>query len=106
GMESAVVPACFAGDGRVHGEEGVIWVDAAKRADLLHVVGPAADDRTGFEEALQRLKIPHAVVPELRDERARVEVQPGWLKVGDHAEPREHVDGFVAHEVTMRDARA
>lgn len=105
-VQRAVVPTGFAGDGGAHGEEGVVGIDTAQGTDLLHVVGAAAGNGAGFEEALEGLEVAHALVAELGHEGAGVEIEPGGLDVGDHAEAGEHGHRFAAHEVAMSDARA
>src|SRR5262245_7577086 len=104
GVQRALEPAGLTRDRGLHAEERVVRVDRAKRADLLHVVGPAADGDARGEQALERLKPAETFLSELPAERAGVEVEPGGLDVDDHAEAGALVDRLLAHEVRVRQA--
>lgn len=52
--------ACFAGDGGPHAEPGVVGIDAAEGADLLHVVAATTDDDFLIEAGAEGLKARHA----------------------------------------------
>src|SRR5439155_24867749 len=85
-----------------HDEKGIEWVVASQRADLLHVIGTASDDRAVLEQASERLKIADAIIAELIHQRARVQIEPRRLQVSDDAEFRQFLHGFAAHKVAMR----
>src|SRR5262249_10828459 len=71
-----------------------------------HVVRAPAGDDAGLEQALQRLEVAQPIIAELGHQRSRVEIEPGRLDVDRHAESGTLPDGFLAHEVRVRDARS
>ena len=105
-MQFAVIPLGGAGDGGPHAEEGIVGIDGAEGADLLHVIGTTSRDDTGGEEAAEGLEVTEAIVAELFHEGAGIEVKPGGLDIHDDAELRGLGDGIVRHEVRVGDADA
>ena len=106
GMQRRIAPARLADDRRPHAEERVVGVDRAQAADLLHVIGAAADRHALLEERAIGLEVGEPLVAEVLAKRRAVEVEPGRLHVGDDAQRLHLRDRLRAHEVGVRDARA
>src|SRR5690349_21051409 len=100
-MKLALMPARATSNRCRHAEERVVRINGSKRADLLHMIRATARHSAGLEDASQWLKIAQPLVTKLFQERARVQVEPGWLDIQHHSQPCRLFDGFAAHEVGM-----
>ena len=85
-------------------EKRVVRVDRAQAADLLHVIGAAADRHALLEERAIRVEVGEPLDAEVLAKRRAVEIEPGRLHVGDDAQRLHLRNRFRAHEAGVRDA--
>ena len=104
-MEALAQETASARYGNPHAQPGVVRIDRAQAANLLHVIASAPDCDFSVEERAQRLEPAHALIAELLEKGCTVQVKPDGLHVDHNAQSPGFGYALWRHEIAVCQTR-